>query len=217
MRTQIADTRLDKIRRQKTPYEIYLGGIQLTICKNVYPTGELAELVVECLDHSKHGIKAGDAVLDYGTGTGFLAIQAARRGANVLAIDINPDAIKCAEHNAQRNGVAENIIFRLSHSLSALKPNETFDMVTAGMPWDDAEPTDMLERSVYDPQFEMKKALFNKGRDILNSNGRILITYGETIEARHPIQTFDASYAFTPIIKRLIHDANHYIYLAQPK
>jgi ribosomal protein L11 methyltransferase len=48
----------------------------------------------------------GRRVLDLGTGTGILAIAAARRGAHVLAVDVDPLAIDAAHANAKRNGVS---------------------------------------------------------------------------------------------------------------
>jgi ribosomal protein L11 methyltransferase len=48
--------------------------------------------------------------IDLGTGSGILAIAAARLGvADVLACDTDPDAITAAGDNAARNGVAERV------------------------------------------------------------------------------------------------------------
>ena len=42
-----------------------------------------------------HGA-ARPSVLDLGTGSGIGAVFAARRGASVVAVDINPEAVRCA-------------------------------------------------------------------------------------------------------------------------
>ncbi len=48
----------------------------------------------------------GAQVMDIGTGSGILAIAAAKLGAQkVLAVDIDPDAVKVANENIARNGV----------------------------------------------------------------------------------------------------------------
>jgi ribosomal protein L11 methyltransferase len=45
-------------------------------------------------------------VLDYGCGSGILAIAAARLGAaRVAGVDIDPQAVEAARANAERNGV----------------------------------------------------------------------------------------------------------------
>jgi ribosomal protein L11 methyltransferase len=52
-------------------------------------------------------------VLDVGTGSGVLALAAARLGAaGVLAIDVDPDALDNARGNAELNGGVPNVDFR---------------------------------------------------------------------------------------------------------
>jgi ribosomal protein L11 methyltransferase len=47
------------------------------------------------------------SLLDVGTGSGILAIAAAKRGASpVVAVDTDPLAVEAARENAERNGVA---------------------------------------------------------------------------------------------------------------
>ncbi len=51
----------------------------------------------------------GMRVMDIGTGSGILAIAAAKLGADkVLAVDVSPDAVKVAQENIARNGVQGN-------------------------------------------------------------------------------------------------------------
>lgn len=52
---------------------------------------------------------AGTRVVDVGCGTGVLAIAAARSGAEVVAIDIDPRAVAVARANAARNGAAVDV------------------------------------------------------------------------------------------------------------
>ena len=52
----------------------------------------------------------GKDVIDYGCGSGILAIAAAKLGANrVYAVDIDPQAVVATNLNASNNGVAANI------------------------------------------------------------------------------------------------------------
>jgi ribosomal protein L11 methyltransferase len=48
----------------------------------------------------------GRTLADVGCGSGVLAIAAARRGARVVAVDVDPDAIEVTRENAERNGAA---------------------------------------------------------------------------------------------------------------
>lgn len=59
-----------------------------------------------CLEWLERNVAAGDSVLDYGCGSGILAIAAARLGAaQVAGVDIDPQAVEAARANAERNGV----------------------------------------------------------------------------------------------------------------
>lgn len=59
-----------------------------------------------CLEWLERNVSEGCTVLDYGCGSGILAIAAARLGAGrVAGVDIDPLAVEAARSNAERNGV----------------------------------------------------------------------------------------------------------------
>lgn len=59
-----------------------------------------------CLEWLERSIYSGCRLLDYGCGSGILAIAAARLGAgSVAGVDIDPQAVEAARANAERNGV----------------------------------------------------------------------------------------------------------------
>lgn len=63
-----------------------------------------------CMQLLERYYQDGMRVMDVGTGSGILAIAAARLGAgNVLAIDIDPDAVKVARENVALNGVSDAV------------------------------------------------------------------------------------------------------------
>ncbi len=60
-----------------------------------------------CLAALEEHVQPGDTVLDLGTGSGILAIAAAKLGAaRVLAVDIDPVAVHAAEANIRANHVS---------------------------------------------------------------------------------------------------------------
>ena len=59
-----------------------------------------------CLAWLADHLRPGESVLDYGCGSGILAIAAARLGAGrVIGVDIDPQAVSAARDNAERNHV----------------------------------------------------------------------------------------------------------------
>ncbi len=60
-----------------------------------------------CLEWLERQVAPGCSLLDYGCGSGILAIAAARLGAgSVAGVDIDSQAVAAARDNAERNGVA---------------------------------------------------------------------------------------------------------------
>jgi ribosomal protein L11 methyltransferase len=82
-------------------------------------------LVLQSLEKA---IKPGARVLDYGCGSGILAIVAAKLGAGeVAAVDIDPQALETTAENARSNGV------RLQIALPEQLPAGSFDMILANI------------------------------------------------------------------------------------
>lgn len=77
-------------------------------------------------------IRPGARVCDVGTGSGILAIAAALLGASeVLAVDIDADAIENASGNLRINGVEEKV--ELRHGSIELAAGRTFHLVLANI------------------------------------------------------------------------------------
>ncbi|HSK91476.1 MAG TPA: 50S ribosomal protein L11 methyltransferase [Euzebyales bacterium] len=87
------------------------------------------ETTVSCLRALDELPLPGRRLLDLGTGSGILAIAAARRGARVVAVDTDPLAVDAAHANAQRNGVALDL--RLGDNGTVA--GERFDVVVANL------------------------------------------------------------------------------------
>ena len=73
-------------------------------------------------------IKGGERVLDYGCGSGILAIAAAKLGAaHVDAVDLDPQAVETAAANARANGVD------LNTALPECLPAALYDLVVSNI------------------------------------------------------------------------------------
>ncbi|MFC4305564.1 50S ribosomal protein L11 methyltransferase [Cohnella boryungensis] len=79
-----------------------------------------------CLKALDRAIQGGERIIDVGTGSGVLAIGAMKLGAaKVLALDLDPVAIKCAKENVDQNGYAQDIEVRLSDLLGVLNESQS--------------------------------------------------------------------------------------------
>lgn len=69
----------------------------------------------------------GGSLLDVGTGSGILAIAAARLGAKgIVAVDIDPDAVRVAQENVAHNGLTDAIDVREGDLLQGLSQRFQF-------------------------------------------------------------------------------------------
>jgi len=82
-----------------------------------------------CLSWLRHNLAAGCSVLDYGCGSGILAIAAAKLGARVVVgVDIDAQAVAASAANARLNGVDATFL-----DVDALPGGATFDVVVANI------------------------------------------------------------------------------------
>src|SRR5258708_10628040 len=78
---------------------------------------------------------SGKSVADIGTGSGILALAAARAGAtNVLALDINPNAARSARENAQANGFGNCVTAVCPNLLVSPSARPLFDGILSNPP-----------------------------------------------------------------------------------
>jgi release factor glutamine methyltransferase len=96
----------------------------------VYAPQEDTELLAGAL--SDEPLPPGAEVLDVGTGTGALALEAARRGLHVTAVDVSWGAVWAARLNARLAGLP----LRIRHgNLFDPVRGESFDLILANPPY----------------------------------------------------------------------------------
>ncbi|MDG6222534.1 MAG: methyltransferase [Candidatus Bathyarchaeota archaeon] len=113
----------------------YFENYVFDVDEHVYETAEDSFLIAE-----KIAVNENDTVLDMGTGCGILAIICAKRAKHVVAVDINPYAIKCARKNAKAFELTEKMVFLQGDLFGPIKNNEKFSLILFNSPYLPSEP-----------------------------------------------------------------------------
>jgi release factor glutamine methyltransferase len=112
----------------------YFGNYVFAVWENVYEPAEDSFLFAENLK-----VQEAETVLDMGTGCGILGILAAEKANAVVAIDVNPYAIRCARENAKLNKVQNRIYYVRGDLLTPLSERFKFDVIFFNAPYLPAE------------------------------------------------------------------------------
>lgn len=108
--------------------------------------GEYVNLVAEA------PLPSVDVAFDIGTGTGVLAAVLARRGiGRIVATDLDPRALACAQENIHRLDVAQQV----DVVQADLFPEGRAGLIVCNPPWVPAKPSSPLEHAIYDPGSRM--------------------------------------------------------------
>lgn len=122
----------------------------------------------------------GGRVLDWGTGTGCLAVTLASRvsGVEVVALEISEAAAVLARKNAARHGVQDRVRVVVGDGCRALAGQEVFDLVVANPPYIPTAEISGLEPEVR--EFDPKVAL-DGGGDGLDFYRRLAVELKERV------------------------------------
>jgi release factor glutamine methyltransferase len=135
------------------------------------PRPETELVVVALLDHVKVR-PTSDATLeivDVGTGSGILAVCAAKYVPNsrVTAIDISPAAIAVARRNAERHGVADRIEFVEGNLLTGEPVDRRFDYVVSNPPYVSTAEMENLAADVREHEPDVALRAGERGTDVI--------------------------------------------------
>jgi release factor glutamine methyltransferase len=121
-------------------------------------------------------VKERDAVLDMGTGSGIQAILAASKAKRVLAVDVNPDAVRCARRNVALNGLTRRVKVLRSNVFEKVRGR--FDLILFDPPFRWTAPRDLWEICSADEGYETLRTFLREGKRHLTKNGRIIVSFG---------------------------------------
>ena len=129
-----------------------LGGAHIHPHHGVFSPvrGEYVDLVAQAplpaaLQHTP-------VAFDLGVGTGVLSAVLARRGvARIIATDLSPRALACAQDNLQRLGLHGQVELLQTD----LYPRGQAALVVCNPPWLPSQPSSVLDLAIYDPDSAM--------------------------------------------------------------
>jgi release factor glutamine methyltransferase len=168
-------------------------GLELAVSRAaLIPRAEtemLAQLGWEFLQ--KHS-SAAPVALDWGTGTGCLAIALAHKCPNaaLFATDISGDALELARANAGRHSLSGRIQFCPGDGFAGLPVGRHFDLIISNPPYIAAAEIPTLEPEVrdHDPALALDggsdgldfyRRLAREAVDYLAPDGKLMVEFGE--------------------------------------
>lgn len=125
-------------------------------------------------------LDAGERFLEVGTGSGLLALHAARRG-RAVATDVNPEAVRLARTNARLNGLPLEVV--RTDLMAGLRG--PFDVVAFNPPYLEGRSGDDLDRAWHGGRAgsEVSVRFLEDLRRILALRGRAYLLLSRANEA----------------------------------
>jgi len=122
-------------------------------------------------------VSPDDEVLDMGTGSGIQAIIAGQKAKRVVAVDINPEAVRYARRNVQVNNLEDKVTVLEGDLFEPLTYGERFDIIIFTPPYMEGFPGSYLDFALYDPGKRLIRRFFSEARGYLKDGGYVQMLY----------------------------------------
>ncbi|HEU6447576.1 MAG TPA: peptide chain release factor N(5)-glutamine methyltransferase [Verrucomicrobiae bacterium] len=183
-----------KRRGQREPLQHITGstsfcGYEILVNKNALVPRPETELLAEegwkCLGEREA------TALDFGTGTGCIAIALATKcpKAKIVALDVSAEALALAKENAAKNNVADRIEFVQGDGFAA-SPQMQFDLIISNPPYIPTAEIETLQPEVkdFDPRgaldggadgLDFYRMFAAQAKLFLKPDGKIMLEFGD--------------------------------------
>jgi release factor glutamine methyltransferase len=191
-------------RGQREPLQHIIGstsfcGLEIAVNRHVLIPRPETELLAEegwkflqsCRGESEGGTRDVFNVLDFGTGSGCIAIALAVKcpDAHFCALDVSPEALAVAWKNVANHHATERVQIMQSDGFAALPKEGRFDLIVSNPPYIPTADIASLQPEVrdYDPHealdggqdgLNFYRKLAAESRLFLKSDGRIMLELG---------------------------------------
>jgi release factor glutamine methyltransferase len=187
-----------KRRGQREPLQHIVGstsfcGYEITVSRHALIPRPETELLAEAGWKFLSTINSKPSTaLDFGTGTGCIAIALAAKcpNAKITALDVSADALALAKQNALQNKVAEQIEFFHGDGFAVLKSGVEFDLLVSNPPYIASAEIETLDPEVkdFDPRgaldggadgLDFYRLLAVEAKSFLKPDGKIMLEFGD--------------------------------------
>ena len=178
-----------------------IGGVSLVVLPDVFHPGLFfsSELLAEVLGREP---LAGKLVLEVGTGSGFLALLAARRAQHTVGTDINPEAVRALRINALLNHLEDKVEARQGDLFGSVI-GERFDVIIFNPPYFAGQAKDLWEHSWRDVN-RVRARFVAEAAQFLRPGGRVLVSDSDIAVDRLDQSFSAAGFQVTPLRARTV-------------
>lgn len=121
-------------------------------------------------------------IIEVGSGSGFVAINAAKQGASVTAIDVNPNAVKATIQNAKSNNVN---LHSIESNLFDNVPPQQFDYIVVNPPFYPKQAQNPSEQAWFcGENFEYFQKLFSQSPQYLSKSGQLIMILSQDCDTQ---------------------------------
>ncbi len=163
-----------------TPYEISYKELKFQVHPNVFAP----DLYLDTFFFADNiPIFPNDSFLEIGSGTGLISVVAALNGArHVVSTDINQHAVANTRENARLHNLSDRISVRQGSVFEPIADDEKFDLIFWNVPFMHIEKEDLslLEKALFDPNYEALESYLKGAKQHLTPNGRLLIGFSSS-------------------------------------
>ncbi|MBI5740434.1 MAG: methyltransferase [Nitrospirae bacterium] len=196
------------------PHRVKVLGNTYEISENVFNPGRY---YTSKLMAGHINVKPSDKILDMGTGSGIQAITAARSAQEVIAVDINPEAVRCAEKNIRANGFEGRVSVMEGDLFSPLGPEHKFDVILFTPPYFEGTPETVFECALIDPDKLLIKKFFGAAKEYLTPHGYVQMLYSSIADAEGVLQIIhDLGWEHSLLVRKRTLTETFFIYKLRP-
>jgi release factor glutamine methyltransferase len=187
---------LIKRRGQREPLQHITGstsfcGFEIAVNRHVLVPRPETEILAE-LGWNHLSPLNSPVALDFGTGSGCIAIALAAKStdAKIVALDVSAEALALAKVNAEKNNVGSRIEFFQGDGFAALAAGAQFDLIISNPPYIPTAEIETLQPEVrdFDPRgaldggadgLDFYRMFASQAKSFLKPSGKIMLEFGD--------------------------------------